>query len=112
MSERTITGLFINPAHQRSMMPAKYAGVMMDIKIPSSVPRCDWDALLSCMHIVYYKDPEYGGSDMLENGKIITEYGRIWLLQHDLDPCWWLTDRQLEQVIKYYRLDKEAYDSE
>ena len=112
MDDRKIVGLFINPAHQRSMMPARYAGIMMDITMPSSVPRCDWDSVLSCMHIVYYEDPEYGGSDMLEDGKIITSYGRTWLLQHDLLPCWWLTDRQLDQVIKYYGLDKIAWESE
>lgn len=112
MSNRTVIGLLINPDYQRRMMPAKYAGIMLEITLSSSVPRCDWDSVLSCMHIVYYEDPEYGGSDMLEDGKIITEYGRIWLLQHDLDPCWWLTDRQLDQVIKYYGLDKIAWESE
>ncbi len=112
MSNRSVVGLFINPNHQRRMMPAKYAGIMMEIKLSSSVPRCDWDSVLSCMHIVYYEDPEYGGSDMLEDGKIITSYGRTWLLQHDLLPCWWLTDRQLGQVIKYYGLDKIAWESE
>lgn len=105
MTDRSVVGSFINPPHQRSMMPAKYANILMDIKLPSSVPRCDWDSVLSCMHIVYYKDPEYGGSDMLDDGKIITKYGITWIVQHDLS-AWWLTDKQLQQVIKYYRLDE------
>lgn len=106
-----VIGLFVNPSHQRSMMPAKYKGIMMGIEISSSMPRSDWDAVLSCMHIVYYEDPEYSGSDMLEYGKIVTAYGRDWILQHDLE-CWWLTDRQLQQVIRYYSLDKSYYETE
>lgn len=105
MSDRSVVGLFINPAHQSRMMPAKYASIMMGIKISSSVSRCDWDSVLSCMHIVYYEDPEYGGSDMLADGKIITKYGLTWIVQHDLS-AWWLTDKQLDQVIKYYRLNE------
>ena len=56
MSDRSVVGLFINPAHQSRMMPAKYASILMDIKISSSVSRCDWDSVLSCMHIVYRKE--------------------------------------------------------
>ena len=48
MSNRSVIGLFINPASQRRMMPAKYAGIMMEIKLSSNVPRCDWDSVLSC----------------------------------------------------------------
>lgn len=110
MSTKVI-GLFVNPPHQRSMLPAKYKGLMTGIELSSAVPRSDWDAVLSCMHLVYYEDPEYSGSDMLSDGKIITKYGRAWILQHDLN-CWWLTDKQLQQVIRYYGLDKIYWESE
>lgn len=33
------------------------------------------------------------------------------MLQHDLN-CWWLTDRHLQQVIKYYGLEKIYWESE